>query len=292
MRVRFAPSPTGALHIGGARTALYNWLLARGGGGELVLRIEDTDRERSTPENVAQIFEALEWLGIDWDGEPVFQSQRAPAPRRGRRAAARGRPRVPVDGRAGRGPRLQGGARQPRLPRRGRGDRRGPAARPRRGPHDRRRRRARRDAVRERAPGRPRHRARRRHARLPPRGRRRRPRRRHHARRPRRRPLLQHAQARPDPAGDGDRDAGLRAPAAAARAGRQEALQAPRRRLRPGAARPGLPARGGPQLPRAARLGLRRPHDVLHHRGAAARTSASRASPSRPRCSTSRSSAT
>ncbi len=79
MRVRFAPSPTGALHIGGARTALYNWLLARGRrSGELVLRIEDTDRERSTPENVAQIFEALEWLGIDWDGEPVFQSQRAP----------------------------------------------------------------------------------------------------------------------------------------------------------------------------------------------------------------------
>ena len=89
MRVRFAPSPTGALHIGGARTALYNWLLARGGErsgdeaagrgrSELVLRIEDTDRERSTPENVAQIFEALEWLGIDWDGEPVFQSQRAP----------------------------------------------------------------------------------------------------------------------------------------------------------------------------------------------------------------------
>jgi len=77
MRVRFAPSPTGALHIGGARTALYNWLLARGGGGELALRIEDTDRERSTPENVEQIFEALRWLGIDWDGEPVFQSRRA-----------------------------------------------------------------------------------------------------------------------------------------------------------------------------------------------------------------------
>jgi glutamyl-tRNA synthetase len=76
MRVRFAPSPTGALHIGGARTALYNWLLARGRGGELVLRIEDTDRERSTPENVDQIFEALEWLGIDYDGEPVMQSER------------------------------------------------------------------------------------------------------------------------------------------------------------------------------------------------------------------------
>ncbi|MDX6649650.1 MAG: glutamyl-tRNA synthetase [Solirubrobacteraceae bacterium] len=77
MRVRFAPSPTGALHIGGARTALYNWLLARGGGGELLLRVEDTDRERSTPENVEQIFDALRWLGLDWDGEPVFQSERA-----------------------------------------------------------------------------------------------------------------------------------------------------------------------------------------------------------------------
>src|SRR5215217_8663564 len=77
MRVRFAPSPTGALHIGGARTALYNWLLARGSGGEMVLRIEDTDRERSTPENVEQIFDALRWLEIDWDGEPVFQSRRA-----------------------------------------------------------------------------------------------------------------------------------------------------------------------------------------------------------------------
>src|ERR671921_481015 len=77
MRVRFAPSPTGALHIGSARTALYNWLLARGQGGELVLRIEDTDRERSTAENVEQIFEALRWLEIDWDGEPVFQSRRA-----------------------------------------------------------------------------------------------------------------------------------------------------------------------------------------------------------------------
>ena len=77
MRVRFAPSPTGALHIGGARTALFNWLLARGHGGELVLRIEDTDRERSTPENVDQILEALDWLGIDHDGETVFQSERA-----------------------------------------------------------------------------------------------------------------------------------------------------------------------------------------------------------------------
>jgi glutamyl-tRNA synthetase len=76
MRVRFAPSPTGALHIGGARTALFNWLLARGSGGALVLRVEDTDRERSTPENVEQIIDALRWLELDWDEGPIFQSQR------------------------------------------------------------------------------------------------------------------------------------------------------------------------------------------------------------------------
>src|SRR3954454_13179943 len=75
-RFRFAPSPTGELHIGGARTALYNWRPARHGGGELVLRIEDTDRERSTEENVAQILDALAWLELDWDGEPVSQVSR------------------------------------------------------------------------------------------------------------------------------------------------------------------------------------------------------------------------
>jgi glutamyl-tRNA synthetase len=76
-RLRFAPSPTGALHIGGARTALYNWLEARHRGGELVLRIEDTDRERSTAENVEQIIDALEWLELDWDEGPVSQAGRA-----------------------------------------------------------------------------------------------------------------------------------------------------------------------------------------------------------------------
>src|SRR5579863_4357359 len=76
MRVRFAPSPTGALHIGGARTALFNWLLARGAGGRFVLRIEDTDRDRSTPENVEQILDALSWLELDWDEGPIFQSER------------------------------------------------------------------------------------------------------------------------------------------------------------------------------------------------------------------------
>jgi glutamyl-tRNA synthetase len=77
MRVRFAPSPTGALHIGGARTALFNWLFARGAGGRFVLRIEDTDRERSTPENVEQILDALRWLELDWDEGPIFQSASA-----------------------------------------------------------------------------------------------------------------------------------------------------------------------------------------------------------------------
>lgn len=75
--MRFAPSPTGALHIGGARTALYNWLAARHGGGKLVLRIEDTDRERSTEENVEQILDALDWLGLEWDEGPLSQAARA-----------------------------------------------------------------------------------------------------------------------------------------------------------------------------------------------------------------------
>jgi glutamyl-tRNA synthetase len=76
-RLRFAPSPTGALHIGGARTALYNWLAARHEGGKLVLRIEDTDRERSTAANVEQIIDALEWLELDWDEGPISQAGRA-----------------------------------------------------------------------------------------------------------------------------------------------------------------------------------------------------------------------
>jgi glutamyl-tRNA synthetase len=73
---RFAPSPTGYLHIGGARTALFNWLFARGRGGRFLLRIEDTDRERSTPEATAAILQGLTWLGLDWDGEAVSQFDR------------------------------------------------------------------------------------------------------------------------------------------------------------------------------------------------------------------------
>ncbi len=73
---RFAPSPTGYLHIGGARTALFNWLFARGRGGKFLLRIEDTDRERSTPEATEAILKGLRWLGLDWDGEAVSQFER------------------------------------------------------------------------------------------------------------------------------------------------------------------------------------------------------------------------
>ncbi len=74
---RFAPSPTGQLHIGGARTALFNWLFARANGGTFLLRIEDTDRARSTPENERAILDGLSWLGLDWDGEPLRQFARA-----------------------------------------------------------------------------------------------------------------------------------------------------------------------------------------------------------------------
>ena len=74
---RFAPSPTGALHIGGARTALFNWLYARGRGGKFLLRIEDTDKERSTAENRQAILDGLTWLGLDWDGEPISQAENA-----------------------------------------------------------------------------------------------------------------------------------------------------------------------------------------------------------------------
>ncbi len=74
---RFAPSPTGFLHIGGARTALFNWLYARGRGGQFLLRIEDTDRARSTPEATEAILTGLRWLGLDWDDEPISQAARA-----------------------------------------------------------------------------------------------------------------------------------------------------------------------------------------------------------------------
>src|ERR1700735_1433875 len=74
---RFAPSPTGFLHIGGARTALLTWLYARGHGGKMLLRIEDTDRERSTQAAIDAILDGLSWLGIKWDGDAIYQFARA-----------------------------------------------------------------------------------------------------------------------------------------------------------------------------------------------------------------------
>ncbi len=84
--LRFAPSPTGMLHIGGARTALFNWLYARHTGGTFLLRIEDTDRERSTPEAVAAILNGIDWMGLNWDGQMHLSVRpRRPPPRSGRR---------------------------------------------------------------------------------------------------------------------------------------------------------------------------------------------------------------
>jgi glutamyl/glutaminyl-tRNA synthetase len=76
IKTRFAPSPTGYLHVGGARTALYSWLFARNHNGEFVLRIEDTDLERSTPEAIEAIMDGMNWLNLEWDEGPYFQTKR------------------------------------------------------------------------------------------------------------------------------------------------------------------------------------------------------------------------
>ena len=76
VRTRFAPSPTGYLHLGGARTALFSWAYARKHGGRFVLRIEDTDRERSTRESTQAILDAMDWLGLEYDEGPFYQMQR------------------------------------------------------------------------------------------------------------------------------------------------------------------------------------------------------------------------
>ena len=85
-RVRFAPSPTGYLHIGGARTALFNWLFARQNNGKFLLRIEDTDLERSKEEYVDQITDALKWLGLNWDENIICLLYTSPSPRDSRKS--------------------------------------------------------------------------------------------------------------------------------------------------------------------------------------------------------------
>ena len=268
MRVRFAPSPTGALHIGGARTALYNWLLARGQrAAPFVLRIEDTDRERSTPENVEQILDALRWLELDWDEGPYLAG-------RARRPAHAAAIEQLLD--AGHAYEDDGAVRL-RVPDEGETVVAGPDPRrdrasPQQG--DRRLRdRAARTAARSTTSrwrsttatwASPTWSAARTTSRTP-----------------RARLMILRGARR--------RAARLRAPAAAARPRRQEALEAPRRRVGPGAARRGLSARGGAQLHRAARLGLRRVDHLLHHRRAGRALRRSSACRRTRRCSTSRS---
>ena len=243
MRVRFAPSPTGVLHIGGARTALYNWLLARGSGGEFVLRIEDTDRERSTPENVEQILDALRWLELDWDEGPLSQWER-------RERHSEAVQQLLDSGHAYE----DEGAVRFRVPDEGEitfqdavlGDVTNPYS-------------AIKDFVIQRSDGSPlynlavavddrdmgiTHVVRGQD---------------HVSNTPRQLMLLQALGAEPPVYAHIPL---LHGP------GREEALEAPRRGVGPGGARPGLPARGGAQLHRAARLGLRREHHLHDDRRA------------------------
>ena len=230
VRVRMAPSPTGFLHIGSVRTFLFNWLYARGQGGECLLRIENTDTSREVEEAVEQIQRSLRWVGIDWDGEVTFQLDRAERCREeARRLVEAGaayedegaiRFRMPDEGVTGWDDAIRG--RIEFDERRARGSRPRPLGRP----ADVQLRLARRGLA-----GRD------------------------HARDPRRRPHLEHAEADPDP----DR-ARLRAPRLRPRADdqrprREEALEAARRRLHRRVPERRLPARGADELPRAARLG-------------------------------------
>ena len=273
---RIAPSPTGSMHIGTARTALFNFLYARHTGGRFLLRIEDTDRERSTEGAVQVIFEGLKWLGLEPDapaGVPV--RPRRPPPRGGGRPAGL-RPRLPLlhdrrgtGGRTGarprRGPRHPLALARPRT-----ADGRQPPVRGALPGSARRRDRGRRPrqgagGVPQYGTRRPRPAALRRRADLQSRRRGRRPRHGHHPRHPRRRPPQQRRPAEPDLPGAGLRPAEVRAPAADPRPGRRQAFQAPRRPGGRRVRRHGLSARGHAQLSGPAGLGPRRRRD-LHRR--------------------------
>ena len=270
-RVRFAPSPTGSLHVGGARTALYNWLFARRHGGTFILRIEDTDVDRNKPELVDQILEAMTWLGLTWDEGPYRQSERydlyreaaarllaegkayrafetpeeLEAARKAADAAGEtfrysGAGRADPEGRVGPARRRGRAVRHPAEDA-GRADRR---RRPRPGAGrvpGRLARRLRPDALR-RPPALPLLRLRRRRGDGD------------HARRPRRRPPPEHAEARRPLPRPRRRGAEVRAPRDDPRRRRQEALQAARRGRRRGVPRAGAPPRGARQLPRPPRL--------------------------------------
>ena len=253
VRDRFAPSPTGFLHIGGVRTALFNWLFARKHGGQFVLRIDDTDQERNVEAALAPILHGFRWLGVDWDEgpevggphAPYFQSQARRALPGGGRPAARVGPRLSRlrhargDGRRAQGGR--GGEAAVLYSRRWMAESDADRARfeaegrkwvvrlkmPREGKLRAARPRARRRRVRVGAGGRPRHPARRRHLHLSPGQRRRRSRLRDHARHPRRGAPVEHAAADVHRPGARLPAAGVRAPAVRRRAGLEaQAVQA------------------------------------------------------------------
>ena len=284
VRTRFPPSPTGHLHIGSARTALFNWLYARHHGGVFVLRFEDTDRERSTQESVDEILGAMRWLGLDWDEGPFFQTERyglyarvrrAPAERRIASIAAGARPRssrrvAPPRSQAGRPPAYDRTCR----------DLITPPARPHQ-PYaavpGARRRRDRHRRSGEGSDRLPQRRSRRLHhpalrwlAGLQLLRRRRRRGHADHARHPRGRPRRQHAAA--DPALPGARrpSAPLRPRAHDPRPRQGPPLQAARRDVGVRVSRPGLRAGRAGELPRPARLGARRSGDLQPRRVGAA----------------------
>ena len=277
---RFAPSPTGLLHIGGVRTALFSWLYARRMQGQFILRVEDTDLERSTPEAVKVILEGMQWLGLEHDQGPFYQTQRFDRYKEVIARHGEGRHGLPLlllkeeldamraDQQSRKEkPRYDGRCRHGKGP--GAASGRPPVVRfanPEEGAtvvedvvHGA-------GHVPEQGARRPHHRALRRHADLQLlRGGRRR---RHgcHARDPRRRSPQQHAAADEHAAGARQDAAGVRARADDPGARRRQALQAPRRGERARVPGPGLSTRGAAQLPRAARLVARRP-GIFHARG-------------------------
>ena len=236
VRVRMAPSPTGFLHIGGVRTFLFNWLFARGRGGECLLRIENTDTSREVKEAVAQIERSLRWLGTEWDGATRFQLDGA---ERCRDQAAR----LVVGGQG-----VRGRGRDPD-PHAGRGHDRAGTTPSRAGSSFRRRARGHGHPPLRRPGG------------LQLRLARRRQGGRHHPRHPRRRPRLQHPEADRRARGPRGRAARLRPRAEHLRRRRQEALEAPRGCVGGRVQSRGVHRAGADELPRVARLGARRRDD-------------------------------
>ena len=282
IRTRFAPSPTGMLHIGGVRTALFSWLYARRHGGTFILRIEDTDRERSTDEATQVILDGMEWLGLSADEGPFYQTRRMDRYREVLGAVPAGRPCVSLllhQGRAGGDAQHAArGQAEAALRRhvpashasRARASIRSCASESGRGRRRRRGRHPRQCRVRERRARRSDHRALGRHADVQLLRRRRRHGHEGDARHSRRRSSEQHAAPDQHAARARRNAAGVCARADDPRRGRREALEATRRGERAAVSGGGLPARGAAQLSRAPRLVARRSGSLLDRGDAAA----------------------